>query len=406
MACCPKGGADKFASGDHIHLKPSYAPIAVAVVALSSFGCGKKGPDSSGLSASGSGVEEGAAIATVNGQAITAKDYYDYLVRKSTVDVAGQQGVQSAQTVGSVGLQALRDLINNQMILQLAKDQGVAPTDADIKKELDMRIASTPDLMARAQKAGLTQEGINDLIRMELARDNILSKGVTVPPAEVDQYIKENPKDFVEPATVHLLVIMAKDAAKKAAIDKDLATMQFRAVAKKDSDAPDAKTTEGVVRETRVSALSKPLQDLVAKTAAGKATDWVNDNGGAFKFFVESKTPEKPLVMDAPKKAALQRQLAVRRGQNTNDIQKMLIAKFGSSSISVSLPVLQAPWQSMADEMKREAAAAASMPPGGVSGVPGGPGAPGAPGGTTVMPTPGKGSAPATGAPTPGKAPK
>lgn len=335
----------------------------------------------------------GDVVATVNGEAIGAKEYHEYLERKSSVLVQTPQGPQEAQVAGGLGLQALRDLVNQKMVTQLAKDDGLYPSEEDVKKELDFRTKQQPDLVNILTSQGLTLDSIKNDIAFDLSRERLLTKGIVVPMSEVDAYIKDNPTQFVEPAKANLLYIVVTSEDKKKQIDSELSMGQnFQTVATRYSEAPQARQSGGVFPQSVIQAMPSRLQEIVNKTPEMKATDWVKDGGNFVKFFVQKKTKEAPIKMDDVKKSMLQRQLALQRGQMANDLGKRLQEKLQAAKVEVTPKNLKEPWDRAFEQAKTEfaqqKAAAGGTPAGAPGGVPGGAaGAPavGAPaaGGTT-----------------------
>jgi len=346
-------------------LKLRYAYAALALLTLGAFGCGKKD----------AAVAED-TLATVNGEKISTKDFVDFLASKQTVYVNAGQGPQLAQAAQPIGFQALQDLINKKVILQLAKDQGVLPTDADVSKELDLRTAQQGDFIQTMTRAGLTLEQIKADLMFDLARERLITKGVIVTPAEVDSYIKENPKAFTEPAKASLLYVAVGNSTKKAQVDKDLSGgASFQTVATRYSEDPQARETGGQYPISDESQMPPQLQAIVDKTAPLKASDWVSVGQGFVKFYVQSKTPAKPVAITPELKERVRRNLAVQRGQLSTDLGKKQSEKMQAAQITVSQPMLSKMWESYMDSMKKQSAAS-SPPAGGGTGAPTAPGAP------------------------------
>jgi parvulin-like peptidyl-prolyl isomerase len=372
-----------------LKLRHASAPLAIACLSLvfpliALSGCHKG-------DAGGADADAGATVAKVNGQPISQREFTDFLIGKTTVLVQGQQGAQQAPTVGSVGLQALRDMVDRTLMLQLAKDEGVLPTDADVQKELDFRNASQPGYSDSVLKEGIPMDELKDQIKFDLARERLITKGVTVPMTEVDQYIKENPKQFTEPATDDLLLIALKTPANESKVDAALkAGKPFKEVAAQYSEVPNAKQTGGALPKTPLANLPQPVQSALAKVSPLHATDWINVGSGYLKLYVLSKSPEKKMELTAIKKEALQRSLAMQRGQATNDLSAKMLDKLKSANIDVSQPMLKKPWAQIAEEIKRTPA---TPPPGAAAGGAPGAGAPGAGAPKGATPPPG-GAAP------------
>jgi len=351
---------------------------AVALVALAAFGitgCGNKGAAPSKDN-----------IAVVNGEPIDYAAFYDYMERKPLVQVQGQQGAQDAPVVGSLGLQALRDLVTRKVLLQLAKEEGVLPAEADIRKEIEFRSVDNKDFvnMLIANK-GMNLESIKSEIAFELARERLLTKGVTVSAQEVETYLKENADKFVVPAQAQLLWIIVRDRNKTRQVDQDLAQGQnFQTVATRYSEDRRVRETGASFPITRIDQMPTWLRDLVNKTPELKATDWRPDGSNFLKFYVLKKSASQPIVMDAHKKEILRRQLALDRGRLANDLEKRLNDRVRQAKIDIRPQHLKRPWDQAVEAAKMAADQAAATSTAGGTGTAT---TPGGGAGTAVPPT-------------------
>ena len=68
------------------------------------------------------------------------------------------------------------------------------------------------DFVSALTGQGLTLTDIKGELLVSLARHNLLSKGIKISDAQVDAYIKENPKQFENPALVDLTWVVVKNA--------------------------------------------------------------------------------------------------------------------------------------------------------------------------------------------------
>ena len=326
---------------------------ALGVVSLAVIGCSKPEPTKP-------------PFATVNGVAITEAEFLSFMERKPTVQVATPQGDQELQVAGMLGLQGLRDMVNRKLILQLAKEDGVLPTDADVEKELKFQLEQKTSFVAQLVEQGVPDRVVKDDILVALSRERLQTKGITVSPAEVDAYVKENQANFMEPAKASLQWIFVSDSKKKDLVDKDLkAGQSFATVAARYSEAPNARQDNGAFGVDQIDQMPPQLQALVAKTAAGKETAWLPDGKNFVKFFVISKSPKRKLEMTETRKETLRRGLAMQKGQATVDLSKRITDKLRAASVVVNNEELKAPWQKAFETAKAQMAQqeAAAMPP-------------------------------------------
>ena len=302
-----------------------------------------------------SGCSRAPQVATVNGEAITKEDFYAYLERKPNVRVQTQQGAVDAQLQESLGFQALRDLVNRKVLVQLAKDENVYPTDADVKSELDYREAVTKGFMDTLQKSGLTLDQIRSEIIIDLCQFRLVTKGVTVTSEQVDKFIKDNPTMFQEPPRIELLWIVVESAKERAAVDSEIKSGQtFSAVAMKYSRAPGARENQGRFPTDNYDKFPPALKKLVDATAEGTSTQWQEDGGKLIRFNVAKKTPAKKVDIDATLKERVRRQLLLQQGSKGTDLNKRLLTKLKGSKVDVTKAGLTDLWNNAYKSLKAE----------------------------------------------------
>ncbi|MFZ4507399.1 MAG: SurA N-terminal domain-containing protein [Fimbriimonas sp.] len=325
-----------------MNLDSKFAVLLIAGVLLSA-GCG--------------GKSEG-NIAIVNGEAITSEEFNNYLQRKPIVQVLGPRGPSEAQVAAPLGFQALRDMVNRRILTQLAKDDNVYPTSADIEAELSFQTKRRPNFVRDLTDAGMTLTMIKQDLTLDLCRERILSKGVTLTDADVDKYIKENPKAFMDPELADLYWIVLTDKNKIAEVDRQLGAGQpFALVATRFSAQPDARASQGRYPERRVDSMPDRLQKLIRATPEGRQTAWLQDGQNQVKFYVEKKTPGRKIEIDDTIRTLVKRQLAVQRGTQANDLPKRMRDKLKAANITIELVQLRDPWKKAFDSLKEEDAA-------------------------------------------------
>lgn len=332
--------------------KPNLIGLALAAT-MALAGCGSKGGDSG-------------TVATVGGKPITMEQYRKYLENKANVQVNVQGQTASLPTAMPLGFQALEDLISQQILLQLAAEEGVAPTPADVDAELAFRTKLNPSFVQSQTQAGLSLKQIKDSLELGLAQERLLTKGITVTMPEVDDYIKKNPKQFEDPATAEMLWVVVKDDASKAKVDQALATGQdFQKVAMTYSIDPNLKQLAGKFPQTNIEQMVDPIKKAVMATEPGKQTPWIKFNDGQAKFMVQKKTAATPMKINDTQKQFVQRQLAIQRGKLANDLDKRLQDKLKSTKVSVDYEPFKAMWSKAEESLKKAADQTAATTGGG-----------------------------------------
>ena len=309
------------------------------------------------------------SVAVVNGVAISHKDFEDYLLRKPSVIVVTNSGPQEAQVAETLGLQALRDLVNRQLTLQLAKEMNVAPTADDIAKEIEFRVKRSPNYLTALTAQSIGLDLIKRDVELELAREKILTHGITVTPADVDLFIKQNPDKFRTPPQVQALFVVVTNEADKKLVDAELATGQnFVTVAERYSKAPNVRQTQARAGETNLEKYPPVFRSALESTTEGKTTPWITAGTNQFlKFYVEGKTAASQIKVDDTLRVVVQRQLAVQKGMNATDLQARLLSEFKKSKIDVQMDALKSGWKSVSDALNAPAASSTSQTPSGAS---------------------------------------
>lgn len=175
--------------------------LTVFAVGLSGCGCFRKGH------------------IKVNGEKIMKEQYYGALERMTGPRFA-RMGGTGAVPIGQV---VVRKMIQDALILQYAKEQGVAPTDEQINRQIQVskRMAGV-DFDNNLREQGTNAVDYPNDLKVAQAQVNLVGKGMTVPESEVkaayEQIIAAKPSMYRRPAQVRFSVIVStsKDRIDKA----------------------------------------------------------------------------------------------------------------------------------------------------------------------------------------------
>ncbi|MCU0315023.1 MAG: SurA N-terminal domain-containing protein [Fimbriimonadaceae bacterium] len=299
------------------------------------------------------------SVATVNGETITMKEFMEHVKTKGTIRVTFPNGGPQveAQIADTLAYQATQDLISRKILLQLAKDDKVAPTAEDVNKEIEFRKKLQPSFVSNLEQRGLSLGGIRRAIEVELAQERILTKDIKVTDAEVDAYIKNNPKEFVDPARAELIYIRANTIEKREQIQRELDSGKaFKTVAATMSDDPNARRSQGRFAESRLDAFAPALRSAVDATSVGRTTEWLMDGTSSVKFMVDSKTPEKPLTIDETRREFVRRQIAINRGRQAIDLPKRIAERVKDGNVKITDPVVSRLWDGFVKDVQAESA--------------------------------------------------
>ena len=200
----------------------------------------------------------------------------------------------------------LRDLIDQQLLIQKAKELGITG-DTEVVKRLDqirqdMKLNSMEELEQAAAQQGTNFEDFKQGIRNSIITQQVISREVgshvSIPPDEVAKFYELNKKEFEGPEQVQiaeLLVAPPKDEkgnpkedqasldAAKAKADSALAEikkgLKFSDAAAKYSDGPTAQQG-GDLGLFKRGTLSKDLEDLTFNMKAGDTSDVIRTKQG------------------------------------------------------------------------------------------------------------------------------
>ena len=281
-------------------------------------------------------VEE--IIARVNNQIITRSEYVrekDQLKQE-----AQQQDPANADRIYmDRERDILRGLIDQQLLLEKAKDLGIT-ADTDLVKRLDeirkqMNLNSMDDLEKAAQAQGVSFEDFkqnlrNQIITQKVISDQVGSK-IQVTKDEEQQYYDSHKDELMQPEQIRLSEILVSTQKATAANEKSgggdkpaaeddpqaLATAdakakdllsqiqkgaKFEDVAKKNSDGPTA-SQGGDLGYFKRGALAKELEDKTFAMKPGEVSDVIRTRQGYVLLKVTEHTqPGTPPIKDVEPK--------------------------------------------------------------------------------------------------------
>lgn len=251
-------------------------------------------------------VEE--IVARVNNEIITTSDLKRS--REQMLAEARQQNATPAQ-LAEKEKDLLRDLIDQQLLVQHGKDNGIT-AETDVIKRLDeirknMNLENMEDLEKAAQQQGVSFEDFKSNLRNGIITQQVIGQEVgrklNIRPAEVAEYYEAHKGEFNRPEQVELAEILvsteppastdkdatppAEDPARLAAAEakaKELlasirAGAKFEDVAKKDSDGPTA-AQGGELGAFPRGAMAKELEDKTFAMKDGEISDVIRTRQG------------------------------------------------------------------------------------------------------------------------------
>ena len=286
-------------------------------------------------------------VMTINGDKISNEEYYgrmEFLPGVARV-------LDSGNVVRlSPGMLTIIQLIDDHLLIQLAKDHGVTPTDQEVDDALKDAETANPNFKTEWLNSGRSEGQLREAIRLNVIGFKLQTEGITVSDQEVDNYyhtIKTPGLTYI-PRKVQLRLIAVKDQAQEKNVDDNLAAgHKFEDVAKSDSDDVTAQNG-GELGTVLTDRLPKEVTDAIDKTKISEVTTWVdesfgNDQAGSpinyhVKYLIENKTPEEPIPFNDGLKERIRRQMMLDRGKSKNNVQQELEDERKKAHIVISAP--------------------------------------------------------------------
>ncbi len=244
-------------------------------------------------------IEE--VIARVNNDIITRSE-----LQRSKEEVRHELQQQFSDKADSMFAQrekdVLRDLIDQQLLLQKAKDKGLT-ADTELIKRLDdmrkqMNLSSMEELEKAASEQGVSFEDFKQNLRNQLLTQMVIRNEVQpkiqVTQEEEKKFYEEHQKDFEHPERVRLSEILVSTEKLEPGDQVGLAAAERKAqqlleqvrggaafdeVAKKNSDGPTA-AQGGDLGYFKRGTLAKELEDKTFAMKAGDTSDVVRTKQG------------------------------------------------------------------------------------------------------------------------------
>ncbi|MCL5935489.1 MAG: peptidylprolyl isomerase [Firmicutes bacterium] len=211
-------------------------------------------------------------VATVNGEKIT-RDSLDKKVDQVKANFE-QQGAKFTGSQGQKMLEALRQqtldqMIQETLILQQARKEGVLPTDKEIQDKIALikKSFSGDQFKKLLDQYKMTENDLKDLVLVQFAQQNLMNKvakDVKVTEDDARKYYEQNKSQFDQPEKLQVRQILIavndgsnphagakrNDAEARAEAEKLIKELRsgkdFAALAKEKSDDPGTKANGGL----------------------------------------------------------------------------------------------------------------------------------------------------------------
>jgi len=263
-------------------------------------------------------VEE--IVARVNNQIITRSEYFRE--RDQLKQEAQQQDSANADKLfADREKDILRGLIDQQLMLEKAKDLGIT-ADTDLIKRLDeirkqMNLESMDDLEKAAQAQGVSFEDFKQNMRNQIITQKVIGQEVgshiQVTKEEQQAFYDAHKNELQQPDSIRLSEVLiapqkpagdgktpageddpqqlaAAEAKAKEIVDQIRKGASFEELAKKNSNGPSA-AQGGDLGEFKRGTLSKELEDTTFSMKPGDVSDVIRTKQGFVILKVTQHTP-------------------------------------------------------------------------------------------------------------------
>jgi peptidyl-prolyl cis-trans isomerase SurA len=280
--------------------------ISAAAIGLAGFALAVP----SDLRAQSKGIVVEEIVARVNNDAITLSDVLkaDQSLHEEIVhDCPGCSPSKVDEVYKEKQKDLLRDLIDQALLTERAKDMGLS-VETDVIKRLDElrkqnNIASMEDMEKEVEKQGLSWEDLKTQIRNNLLTQEVIRREVgshiNIPNDEVKKYYDEHQKDFVRPEQVTLAEIFLSTEGKSpeeiSSVEKKAEDLRNRVVKGEDFNEIAKHFSEGSTGKDggplgtfERGQLDKQLEDAVFKMDKGQMTPVIQTKSGFEVLKVEA----------------------------------------------------------------------------------------------------------------------
>jgi len=243
-------------------------------------------------------------VARVNNQIITRGEYL-HAQEELKKEVQQQDPVNADKVVAERDKDVLRDLIDQQLLLEKGKDLGIT-ADTEVIRKLDemrkdLKLDSMEDLEKAAQSQGVSFEDYKQNMRNQIITQQVIGKEVgsrlAINKDEIQKYYDDHKSQMAQPETIRLSEILVStdpkpndktdeaqrlEAAKAKAeglLTQIRGGAKFEDVAKKSSEGPSA-AQGGDLGFFQRGQLAKELEDTTFAMKAGDVSDVIRTKQG------------------------------------------------------------------------------------------------------------------------------
>lgn len=259
------------------------------------------------------------AVAIVNGEIITQVAFDRTLQRSQQRFPGSGQNLNAVQLI-EMKKKVLDNMINFELVYQTSNKEEIVVEESAVNiqfNEVKKRFGGEDKFEESLQHWGLSEEGVKDQIRREMAVNLLIDKNVIskidIPDEEIREFYEKYPDFSREPESVrasHILIKVAPDAdkAKKTEAKKKIKAIQkkikkgenFAKLAEKFSEGPSS-TRGGDLDYFRRGQMVKPFDEVAFSLKPGEVSNIVETRFGYHLIKLVDKKSEGRLAFEKVK---------------------------------------------------------------------------------------------------------
>lgn len=275
------------------------------------------------------------------------------------VQIAGNQA-----TTAPAGYTTLVQMIREQVLLDMAKEEGVMPTEQQVEERVQRELKNNPQIKQAISEQRLALEDFRQRTRVFLAEFNLRTKGVTVTEQEVKKIYDENKRAFYRPASARVRTILVQNPEVRKQIDDDLKRgFNFQSIVNKYSQNPVAGVQSGETEfalegDIPMNAPDRPIllrvREVLKNAKPMQVTDWIPvGNGVVARFEVLAKSEGRQLPFEEVKDA-IREQLMLQKGMQTNrDLNMEMAKRMANTPVEIKSEAWKRQYEKDIEELKK-----------------------------------------------------
>ena len=286
-------------------------------------------------------------VATINGETLTAKNYYR---RMEYLPGLGRR-LSTGQFIEIMPAIATLDaIVTETLLLQIAASKGLTPSEQEIDQEVAYRVRKNSSYISDWQLVGRTMPELRHMIKVERAQFKIQTEGIVVTESDIqNNYNGAKSSRYTIPPRVKLKVIIVNDAESKAKVDNGFKSgKSFENLATEFSTDP-SKALGGDFGVIPLDLLGDEVKAAIKTMKPGDRTAWIGKEGIFAKFQVDAMLPQAIVPLDGDVKEDLRREMMIIRGQGKVNMGNLIREARQNAKISITSPEIDKAYKQFVD---------------------------------------------------------